>query len=103
MKILPKILEFDWDRGNLGKSYRKHGITSKEAEEIFFSETFSVVPDIKHSQTEDRFIGLGETSSGKKLLVVFTARKNKIRVISARRIHRKEVDKYEKAQKNSAL
>lgn len=103
MKILPKILEFDWDKGNLDKSYRKHGITSKEAEEIFVSETFSVVPDVKHSQTEDRFIGLEETAAGKKLLVVFTVRKNKIRVISARRIHRKEVDKYEKAKKDPSF
>lgn len=103
MKILPKILEFDWDRGNLDKSYRKHGITPKEAEEVFVSETFSVIPDIKHSQTENRFIGLGETAVAEKLLVVFTIRKNKIRVISARRIHRKEVDRYEKTQKDSKI
>lgn len=103
MRILPKVIKFDWDKGNLDKNYQKHGITPKEAEEIFVSETFSVVPDVKHSQTESRFIGLGETVAGKKLLVVFAVRKNKIRVISARRIHRKEVDRYEKAKTNPAL
>lgn len=103
MKALPESLEFDWDTGNLNKSYKKHGITQKEAEEIFVSEDFFVAPDVKHSQNEERLIGLGTTTQGEKLLVVFTRRKKKIRVISTRRMHRKEVEKYEKAQTDPTL
>ena len=103
MRTLSKIVEFDWDKGNLDKSYRKHGIIPKETEEVFVSEEFFVIHDIKHSQTETRFIGLGQTTTGKKLLVIFTMRQNKIRIISARRIHRKEVDRYEKAEKNPSF
>ena len=103
MRTQPKVVEFDWDRGNLDKNYRKHGITPKESEEVFVTEEFFVIPDVKHSQTETRFIGLGQTITGKKLLVIFTMRQNKIRIISARRIHRKEVDKYEKAKKDPSF
>lgn len=103
MRVLSPIIEFEWDTGNLDKNYRKHGITPKEAEEVFVSTDFFVIPDVKHSQSEERFIGLGKTSEGKKLFVVFAHRQNKIRVISARGMHRKEVDRYEKAQKNSTL
>ncbi|MBI5465631.1 BrnT family toxin [Candidatus Gottesmanbacteria bacterium] len=45
-------------------------------------------------------MALGKTLLGKNLFVVFTMRKKKIRIISARRMHKKEVEKYDKAQKN---
>ena len=94
---LPKVKVFEWDEGNLDKSYEKHKISPKEAEEIFVSEELKVLPDYKHSQDEKRHIALGKTQEGKKLFVVFTIRGNKIRIISARRMHKKEVLKYEKA------
>jgi uncharacterized protein len=101
MQIKRGIIEFEWDKANLDKSYLKHGITAKEAEEIFISEKSYVITDIKHSQKEDRFIILGESQSKRNLFVVFTMRGKKIRIISARRMHREEVDKYEQAKKNS--
>ena len=99
----PKILVFEWDGGNLDKSYEKHGVTPKEAEEIFVSEELFVLPDIKHSKSEKRFIALGVTQDDKNLFVIFTPRKGKIRIVSARRMHKKEVVKYEKAKKDSTL
>lgn len=103
MTVLPDILEFEWDKGNLDKSSQKHSITAKETEEVFVSEELFVITDVKHSQKEKRFIALGKTLLGKNLFVVFTMRKNKIRIISARRMHKKEVEKYEKAHKNPSL
>jgi len=46
--------------------------------------------DKKHSQIEDRFVAFGITNQGRKLTVIFTKRKDKIRVISARDMSRKE-------------
>lgn len=97
------MIEFEWDAGNLDKSSRKHGITPKASEEIVVSQEFFVLPDMKHSQIEKRFIGLGQTPAGNKLLAIFTFRKNKIRIISVRKIHRKEVDRYEKVKKDSKI
>jgi len=103
MAAKKEIVEFEWDKGNLDKSYIKHGITPKEAEEVFVSENAWVTPDRKHSQKETRFIILGTSTNGNKLFVVFTLRGTKIRIVSARKMHGKEVQKYEKAQKNSNI
>lgn len=100
---LPEILLFEWDKGNLDKSYEKHGVTSNEAEEIFIDEEILVLSDIKHSESEKRYIALGSTQEGKNLFVVFTLRREKIRIISARKMHKKEVLKYEKAKKDSTI
>lgn len=93
------VVEFEWDKWNLRKSYFKHGVTPKETEEIFVDEQSIVLPDVKHSQTEERDIIVGKTLDRKDLFVVFVYRKTKIRVISARRMHRKEVLKYKQSLK----
>lgn len=103
VKVKSKTVAFEWDKGNLDKSYLKHGVTPKEAEEVFIGEESYVIPDVKHSQVEDRFIILGKTFTKRNLFVVFTMRKNKIRIISVRMMHKKEVDKYEKAKKNTKV
>ena len=90
------LRQFEWDVANIDKSYRKHGITPNETEEVFLDEQIQVVPDIQHSQAEPRHIALGKTVSGKLFLVVFTVRKKKVRVISARPANRKERRVYEK-------
>ena len=57
-------------------------------------------PDPTHSTEEDRFIGIGKTKQGRSLFIVFTLRSHSdedlIRPISARFMHQKEVDHYEK-------
>jgi uncharacterized DUF497 family protein len=73
------------------------------AEEIFVSEELFVLPDTKRSQVENRHIALGKSQDGKNLFVVFTLRDKKIRIISARKMHRKEVQKYEKAKKHTKI
>lgn len=103
MKVRDQEVAFDWDEGNLDKSYKKHGVTPVTIEEIFADENLGIVPDVKHSDQEKRLIALGKTESGKNLFVVFTMRGTKIRVISARRMHQREVDKYEKAKKHTNI
>lgn len=103
MTLKSGIFEFEWDKGNIDKSYQKHGISPKEAEEVFADNDSIVLPQIKHTQKEPRFIIVGKTLEGKQLFIVFTMRKEKVRIISARRMHTKEVSKYEKVKKNSTL
>lgn len=96
MQIKGEIVEFEWDKWNLDKSYFKHGVTPKETEEVFVDEWSSVFPDLKHSKLEERFIIIGKTAEKINLFIVFVVRSKKIRVISTRRMHREEVLKYEK-------
>jgi uncharacterized DUF497 family protein len=87
---------FDWDRGNRDKSWKKHKVDYKECEQVFFNDTVKLFHDTKHSQKEERFVALGETDDGRKLCIIFTIRGEKIRVISARDMNRKERNYYEK-------
>ena len=95
---LARIVGFQWDEGNARKSFDKHGVSQSEAEQVFFNGPFLVVEDVEHSRPELRFHALGVTNSGRQLHVTFTLRweNTKIRVISARDMHRKERSRYEK-------
>lgn len=93
---LTKITDFDWDDGNTRKN-EKHGVSTAEAEQIFFNEPLLMITDTKHSQGESRFHALGKTDEGRTLHIAFTLRHagEKIRVISARDMHTKERIIYE--------
>jgi uncharacterized protein len=88
---------FDWDEGNSRKSVDKHSVSQTEAEQIFFSDPLLVVEDPRHNRLEARFHALGRTAAERLLHVTFTLRRGNtlIRVISARRMHRKERLRYE--------
>lgn len=95
MVDLGKIKSFEWDRGNLDKSYQKHGITPNEAEEVFLDKDILLAEAIKHSEAEERFEAIGKIIKGDILFLAFTIRKNKIRIISARKANKKESRQYE--------
>ena len=88
---LASISGFDWDAGNARKN-EAHGVSSAEAEQVFFNQPLLLLEDRLHSRSEPRFHALGKTSSGRRLHITFTLRDHgtKIRVISARDMHRKE-------------
>lgn len=87
---------FEWDKGNIEKNKKKHNLEWWSIEEIFFNEPLLVLEDFKHSQNESRYYALGKTDNNTKLFVVFTVRNKRIRVISARKMNRKEKNHYEK-------
>jgi uncharacterized DUF497 family protein len=86
---------FEWDAGNLTKSSAKHAVSCREAEEIFFNQPLIVAPDPAHSQTEARFRVLGRTNAHRLLHLNFTPRGDRLRIISARPMNRKERTIYE--------
>ena len=87
---------FDWDKGNELKNWSKHRVTKQECEEIFFNRPLIAAGDKKHSIYEERFYCLGATNMKKELFLVFMIRNNKIRVISARNMSKKEKEVYQK-------
>lgn len=95
MKILPEPLSFEWNKGNIDKNLKKHKVTDKEAEEIFSNKPFLVSEDVKHSSRERRFQALGQTDGDRLLFISFTIRNEKVRIISARDMNKKEVKVYE--------
>ena len=90
---------FDWDEHNVNKNWDKHNVHFTECEEVFFNKPFLVADDEKHSAGEKSYYSLGKTNARRLLFVVFTIRKNKIRVISARDMNKKERKTYEEISK----
>jgi len=97
----PQLVAFDWDDGNAEKSWQRHGVRASECEEVFFNRPLLVLEDPKHSSDESRILALGRTHAGRRLLVVFTQRGNRIRVISARDMSRRERRSYSDAEKET--
>ncbi len=95
---LSTIVGFEWDAGNARKN-EKHGVSTAEAEQIFFNAPLLLLDDVAHSQAEARFHALGQTDEGRLLHITFTLRRSGelIRVISARDMHRKERSVYDQA------
>lgn len=94
-------LVFEWDVRKERSNLRKHEIDFEEANSIFEDERLATFGDDIHSSTEQRFISIGLSASPRVLLVVHTEVESGkdeivIRIISARKATRKEVDKYEK-------
>jgi uncharacterized DUF497 family protein len=92
------IAGLDWDSGNWPKC-GKHGVTKKEIEE-FFRASPVVMPD-PHPD-EPRMRAVGKTETGRYIFLVFMFRLNEgqtlIRPISARYMHPREVNHYEKTR-----
>jgi hypothetical protein len=89
---------FEWDAGNWRKSELKHGVAVAEAQEALLNDPLCQV-DARHSEAEQRYVALGVTNGARRLLVAFTVRRNRVRIISARPMSRKERAIHEKAEK----
>lgn len=97
--MIEKVAGFDWDEANTDKCQR-HGVTV-EMIETFFEGEIHVLGDVEHSTREERLIAVGRAPSGRAIFVGFTYRISRkgllIRPITARFMHKREFERYEKA------
>ena len=92
-----KEIRFDWDQWNAQKNEVKHGVSQMEAESVFFDPEYKLFEDQKHStKKEKRFILFGKGIENRVLMIGFTMRRSKVRIITARPASRKERGIYEK-------
>ncbi len=101
-KLLELLIDFDWDKANSEKNDHKHGVFYKEAEEVFTNDDLIIVPDTRHSQHEERHYVYGLTNENRRLLIAFTVRNHKVRVITARNMSKKERAWYDKEIKKDS-
>jgi uncharacterized protein len=94
LERITRATGFDWDAGNVQKNWERHAVRFSECEEVFFRAPLLAVNDPKDSRREGRFAALGRTALGRLLSIVFTFREQRIRVISARDMSRKERQEY---------
>ena len=97
--MVKQVIGFDWDEGNAGKC-QKHGVSRHEIEAAFMSYPI-IAPDLRHSSSEQRFIAVHRNAEGRPMFIAFTYRNVVdgvlIRPVSARYMHKKEADAYEKS------
>lgn len=88
-------MEFEWDSEKADENLRKHGVTFSEGLTIFGDPLEVMIPDPDHSEGELRFLSLGTSEGGRILVVSYTERGARIRIISAREATPRERREYE--------
>jgi uncharacterized DUF497 family protein len=87
-------LQFEWDDNKSDRNLQKHGVSFEEAQTIFLDPNSQTYDDPIHSLEEPRYIDIGMSARGRLLVVVYTERNNKIRIISSRLSTIQEAKRY---------
>ena len=88
-------VRFEWDPDKAADNVSKHGVSFEEAQTVFQDDLFVAFEDPDHSQGEHRLIIMGQSTERRLLVVAYTERRERIRLISAREATRKERRAYE--------
>ena|SRR3989338_8825460 len=89
------VFEFEWDKGNSTKSFKKHGVTQEEVESVFSLKlAVPVGKQVAPVVNEKRYGILGPSVNGQILSIAFSLRDGRVRPISGRPASRKERKTY---------
>ncbi|MGA2296794.1 MAG: BrnT family toxin [FCB group bacterium] len=89
------MLDFEWDDNKANINIKKHDINFEEAKTVFKDFAAYIFEDEKHSIYEKREIIIGTSIENNLLIVCFTKRIEKIRIISSRLANKIESKIYE--------
>lgn len=81
-------MQFEWDEEKAALNLKKRGVRFETAARVFCDENRIELFDSIHSDEEERYNTIGMVDN--ILFVVYTERKNRVRLISARPANRKE-------------
>ena len=88
-------VDFEWQAWKAEANVEKHGIGFEEASTVFADPLARIFDDPDHSADESREIIVGHSMGQRLLIVSFTERGGRIRIISARAATRRERHDYE--------
>jgi uncharacterized protein len=86
---------FEWDPKKAEANLSKHGVSFREAVTAFGDPLSMNMTDPDHSEGEERYIVLGMSDRYRLLVVSYTERPPRTRIISARLATRHERKQYE--------
>jgi uncharacterized DUF497 family protein len=87
------LVDFEWDCQKAATNLKKHSVNFADITEVFYDELAITIQD--SASNEERFITIGIDSLARVIVVVYTWREDRIRIISARKATAKERHKYE--------
>lgn len=76
---------FEWDQDKAIRNLRKHAVDLADAVAVFEDERALTMVDQLTAVDEQRFLTLGRDTLGRVLVVAYTWRGDRIRLISARK------------------
>ncbi|RJP69991.1 MAG: BrnT family toxin [Candidatus Abyssobacteria bacterium SURF_17] len=88
-------MKFEWDPKKAAQNEQKHGVTFQEASTVFGDPLAITFADPDHSLVEERCLTFGKSRLGQLIVVSHTDRENRLRIISARLMTRRERRIYE--------
>ena len=88
-------MDFEWDPTKAKLNESKHGVSFFEACEVFDDDHSSTVRDLDHSVEENRYLIFGVSKGDRYLVVSYSERDDRIRLISARQMTPRERNAYE--------
>jgi len=88
-------MEFEWDPNKATSNLAKHNVSFQEASTVFSDSLSLTFPDPDRPRDESRYITIGESVQGQLLIISHTDRGQRIRIISARKVTRRERRIYE--------
>ena len=91
-------MDFEWDEDKAAANFKKHKMSFEEAKTVFADPFAITIDDPKHSVNEYRFVDTGISADGKILVVSYTEREEKIRLISCRKATKTERKIYEEGK-----
>jgi len=92
-------LQFEWDDAKAAANLKKHGVAFDEALSVFADPLARIFDDPDHSEGEPREIIIGHSAKPRLLLVGFTERSGRVRLIHARRATKSERERHEESTK----
>jgi uncharacterized DUF497 family protein len=90
-----RLLTFEWDAEKAVGNLRKHRVSFEEAASVFNDLHATAYVDPDHSTSEKRCLTFGTSAQGRLLIVGYADRGERIRIITARKVTRRERELYE--------
>ena len=91
--------QFEWDAAKAIANLKKHGVTFGDALAVFADPLARIFDDPDHSGDETREIIVGHSTERRVLVVGFTERGGRTRIINARGATARERREYEENTK----
>ena len=87
--------EFEWDASKAEANLKSHGVSFEEALTVFADPLGKIFDDPDHSTGERRELIIGHSVEHRLVVVSFTERSSRTRIISAREATARERREYE--------
>ncbi|MBC8419979.1 MAG: BrnT family toxin [Proteobacteria bacterium] len=88
-------MEFEWDEEKTQINLEKHKVSFEESVTVFHDLLVATMSDPDHSDDEQRYIAIGQSAKGRILIISYTERQGRTRIISCRKATPRERKTYE--------